>query len=155
MAKDKNITVKISKSRKLQKKLNDLTVKYEETKSDLNNTNSCLSVYAKEKEELQNEIRQLEWENGEIRKDFDSCKSVLLANEMERQEMKKQISELESELRVKEDLFTIKGAISGGQPSVEWYEQRYQSDCITINQLHTTIDVLTDKLARLREVKGL
>lgn len=32
---------------------------------------------------------------------------------------------------------------------------RHQSDCITINQLHTTIDVLVDKLARLREVHGL
>lgn len=71
------------------------------------------------------------------------------------EEKEKQIEELESELRVKEDLFTIKGAISGGRPSAEWYEQRYQSDCITINKLHTTIDVLTDKLAKLREVKGL
>lgn len=34
-------------------------------------------------------------------------------------------------------------------------EDRHQSDCITINQLQTTIDVLVDKLARLREVHGL
>lgn len=32
---------------------------------------------------------------------------------------------------------------------------RHQSDCIKINQLQTTIDVLVDKLARLREVHGL
>ncbi len=32
---------------------------------------------------------------------------------------------------------------------------RHQSDCIEINQLQTTIDVLIDKLARLREVHGL
>lgn len=70
-------------------------------------------------------------------------------------EKEKQIEELESELRVKEDLFAIKDAISGEQPSAEWYEHRYQSDCITINQLHTTIDVLTDKLARLRGQMGL
>ena len=120
MARDKNITVTINKERRLQKELNELAIKNEEIKSDLDNANYCLSVYAKENEEL-----------------------------------KHQISELESELRVKEDLFKIKGAISGEQPSAEWYEQRYQSDCITINQLHTTIDVLTDKLARLREVKGL
>lgn len=67
----------------------------------------------------------------------------------------REIEELETELRVKEDLFKIKGVISGEQPSAEWYEQRYQSDCITINQLHTTIDVLTDKLARLRGQMGL
>lgn len=34
-------------------------------------------------------------------------------------------------------------------------EDRHQTDCITINQLQTTIDVLVDKLARLREVHGL
>lgn len=34
-------------------------------------------------------------------------------------------------------------------------EDRHQSDCITINQLQTTIDVLVDKLARLREIHGL
>lgn len=32
---------------------------------------------------------------------------------------------------------------------------RHQSDCIKINQLQTTIDILVDKLARLREVKDL
>ena len=37
----------------------------------------------------------------------------------------------------------------------EKLNDRHQSDCITINQLHTTIDVLVDKLARLREVHGL
>ena len=105
----------------------DLCKLYLETKEDLDNANSCLSVYAKENEEL-----------------------------------KHQISELETELQVKEDLFKIKDAISNqpteehsSRPRFEWYEDRYQSDCITINQLHTTIDVLTDKLARLREVKGL
>lgn len=38
---------------------------------------------------------------------------------------------------------------------IEKLNDRYQSDCITINQLQTTIDVLVDKLARLREVHGL
>ena len=32
---------------------------------------------------------------------------------------------------------------------------RHQADCITINQLQTTIDVLVDKLSRLREIHGL
>lgn len=83
------------------------------------------------------------------------------------EEKEKQIEELETELRVKEDLFKIQGGLKSSdvkianlpyleesRPSIEWYEERYQSDCITINQLHTTIDVLTDKLARLRGQKG-
>ena len=32
---------------------------------------------------------------------------------------------------------------------------RHQSDCIEINQLQTTIDVLVKKLSRLQEVHGL
>ena len=68
----------------------------------------------------------------------------------------KEIEELERELRVKEDLDTIRLAmVNDDRPSDEWYEERYQRDCITINQLNVTIDVLTDKLARLRKSVGL
>lgn len=38
---------------------------------------------------------------------------------------------------------------------IEKLNDRHQSDCITINQLNATIDVLVNKLARLREVHGL
>lgn len=34
-------------------------------------------------------------------------------------------------------------------------EDRHQSDCIRINQLLTTIDVLTERYQKLREVYGL
>lgn len=42
-----------------------------------------------------------------------------------------------------------------GRPSIDWYEDRHQSDCIRINQLLTTIDVLTERYQKLREVHGL
>ncbi len=34
-------------------------------------------------------------------------------------------------------------------------ENRHQSDCITINQLHTALDVMIEKYQRLREIHGL
>lgn len=34
-------------------------------------------------------------------------------------------------------------------------QDRHQADCIKINQLNVTIDTLVDKLALLREMKGL
>ncbi len=34
-------------------------------------------------------------------------------------------------------------------------EDRHQSDRITINQLHTALDVMTEKYQRLREINGL
>ena len=45
--------------------------------------------------------------------------------------------------------------VNTGHPSIEWYEQRHQDDCITINQLQTALDVLVDRYANLRKVHGL
>ena len=68
----------------------------------------------------------------------------------------KEIEEIEGELETKEDLFKLRDAISSdNRPSAEWYEERYQRDCIKINQLNVTIDVLADKLARLIGQMGL
>lgn len=38
---------------------------------------------------------------------------------------------------------------------IEELEDRHQQDCITINQLHTTIDILVDRYAKLRKMRGL
>lgn len=41
------------------------------------------------------------------------------------------------------------------QPTTEWYDKRHQSDCITINQLQTALDVLVDRYANLRKIHGV
>lgn len=89
---------------------------------------------------------------------FFETEDKVKERDLQIKKLQKELDELETELRVKEDLFKIKNAISNepteehsSRPSIEWYEDRYQSDCITINQLHTTIDVLTDKLTNLRK----
>lgn len=69
---------------------------------------------------------------------FFETEDKVKERDLQIKKLQKELDELEAELRVKEELFKIK-----------------KRDCITINQLHTTIDVLTDKLARLREVKCL
>ncbi len=35
------------------------------------------------------------------------------------------------------------------------YRRQYQDDCITINQLYTTLDVLVDRYANLRKIHGV
>nr|DAP12582.1 MAG TPA: FAM76 protein [Caudoviricetes sp.] len=35
------------------------------------------------------------------------------------------------------------------------YHRQHQDDCITINQLHTTLDVLVDRYANLRKIHGV
>ena len=92
---------------------------------------------------------------------LETSNDLTVANQL-LEAKQREISELETELRVKEDLFAIKNAISNepteehsARPSIEWYENRFQSDCGTINRLHTTIDVLTDKITNLRKEMGL
>lgn len=39
--------------------------------------------------------------------------------------------------------------------TIKVFTERYNNDCILINQLNTTIDILADKYAKLRDIKGL
>lgn len=41
------------------------------------------------------------------------------------------------------------------EEELEDLRDRHQQDCITINQLQTTIDTLVDRYAKLREMRGL
>ena len=67
-------------------------------------------------------------------------------------ELKQRIAELES----KESESCKKEPISDDcRPSMEWYDNRHQSDCIEINRLNTTIDVLIHKVEYLRQFAGL
>mgnify|MGYP000014109432 CR=1 FL=1 len=45
--------------------------------------------------------------------------------------------------------------VDTGHPSIEWYEQRHQDDCIRINELTVTVDTLVDRYANLRKNKGM
>ena len=157
----------------------ELVEAYLETKNDLDTANKLLKSRTDEIFALKNSVSNLEDKLAKTTGRFNHLKTrcipgsdIAFANykfgdltivlNSDYDKLVKEIEALEFELRVKEDLLTIKDAISNEpteehseRPSIEWYEQRYQSDCITINQLHTTIDVLADKLSRLREVKGL
>lgn len=35
------------------------------------------------------------------------------------------------------------------------YHRQHQDDCVTINQLHTTLDTLVDRYANLRKIHGV
>ena len=70
----------------------------------------------------------------------------------ENKELKQRIAELESEKSENCEKETIS---DDSRPSAEWYENRYQQDCITINRLNTTIDVLIHKIEYLRQFAGL
>ena len=86
------------------------------------------------------------WEIGEVHQ------NIRIEVEAENKELKQRIAELES----KETETCEKEPISDDcRPSMEWYENRHQSDCIEINRLNTTIDVLIHKIEYLRQFAGL
>lgn len=45
--------------------------------------------------------------------------------------------------------------LEGERHDIEFYDNRHQSDCIEINRLNTTIDVLIHKVEYLRQFAGL
>lgn len=89
---------------------------------------------------------------AELKKDCKTASELLVKYQHENAGLKQRIAELES----KETETCAKEQISDDcRPSIEWYENRYQSDCIEINRLNTTIDVLIHKVEYLRQFAGL
>ena len=78
----------------------------------------------------QNEIEELESDNENLKNEIEGLKYILDSKE---------------KMQKCEDV----------APSREWLEDRHQQDCITINQLQTTIDVLISRYAKLRELNNL
>ena len=78
----------------------------------------------------QNEIEKLESDNENLKKEIEELKYILDSKE---------------KIQKCEDV----------APSREWLEDRHQSDCIEINRLNVTIEVLADKYSRLRQQMGL
>lgn len=81
-------------------------------------------------------------------------------------ELKRQIEDLEAIIAdgKKPDISVSENGVSVGcecggyhltKKRIEELEDRHQSDCIRINQLLTTIDVLTERYQKLREIHGL
>jgi hypothetical protein len=95
-------------------------------------------------DQLKNEVVRLSEEcekKQHIFLDYKQLSEKLNQNLLENDNWKIPIDEIEN--------------VDTGHPSIEWYEQRHQSDCITINQLYTTIDVIVDRYANLRKIHGV
>lgn len=111
-------------------------------KKDYKTVSGLLSDYQQENESLKQRIYEIE--NFSCQAEQESETMIL--------ELKQHIAELESE---KSENCEEEPISDDAKPSVEWYENRYQQDCITINRLNTTIDVLIHKIEHLRQFAGL
>ena len=88
--------------------------------------------------------------------ELDRMRKVWLDKAVEWQQENEKLKQRIAELESKEMETCEKEPISDDcKPSMEWYENRHQSDCIEINRLNTTIDVLIHKVEYLRQFAGL
>lgn len=94
---------------------------------------------------LQDECAKLHKQLMETEKDMQD--EIVILN--------KQIADLQWELAGKEVDEEKTEPVKESLPSIEWFDNRHQSDCIEINRLNTTIDVLIHKVEYLRQFAGL
>ena len=100
---------------------------------------------------------------NDILRDFDKKNETsknMVADDLSRLEkenmdLRKKIGELQWELAGKEVELEKAAPTSDSSVDIKWYENRHNSDCIQINRLQTTIDVLTSKIVALRQLAGL
>lgn len=98
--------------------------------------------------ELEKENKRLMKKNKELEEKLEEANLIVMAytNELQTREVIKGVWETQSPLVSSQ---------SDTEHSNQWYSERNQSDCITINQLYTTIDVIVDRYANLRKNKGM
>ena len=111
-------------------------------------------------DELQKRILELECEVNDKQYEINKLKSECEKIHNQLTETEKaahvRISELECKIaEYEKEKDNSKTCTSDVAPSREWLEDRHQSDCIEINRLNVTIEVLADKYSRLRQQIGL
>ena len=116
--------------------------KIAELKKDYKTASELLGKYQRENELLKKRIIELENFSCQTEQETESLF----------EQLKQRIAELESK---ETETCGKEPKISDSAPTREWYENRHQSDCIEINRLNTTIDVLIHKVEYLRQFAGL
>lgn len=98
--------------------------------------------------ELEKENKRLAAKNKELEEKLEEANLTVMAytEELQTREVIKGVWENQSPLVSSQ---------SDTEHSKQWYSERHQSDCITINQLYTTIDVIIDRYANLRKIHGV
>ena len=137
--------------------------KIAELKKDYKTASELLGKYQQENESLKKRVVELEDFSCQAEQETESLveklnqrrvkleksRSEWIDKTVEWQQKCEKLESKETEICEKEP------KVSSSAPSIEWYENRHQSDCIEINRLNTTIDVLIHKVEYLRQFAGL
>ena len=126
----------------LEKEVVNRKQAFEDKCKDYKSTSELLGKYQQENESLKKRVVELENFSCQVEQETESLVEKL----------KQRIAELESK---ETEICEKEPNTTDSAPSVEWYDNRHQSDCIEINRLNTTIDVLIHKVEYLRQFAGL
>ena len=99
--------------------------------------------------ELERKNKRLAAKNKELEEKLEKANSIVMAytNELQAREVIRGIWETQS---------LLISSQTDMEHSKQWYSERHQSDCITINQLQTALDVIVDRYyVNLRKVHGV
>ena len=102
----------------------------------------------KELDFWKNRVAELEEECAEKQNDIDELES-------DNENLKNEIAKLKQHLKSKENEEIPFADEQYEENLLAQLQDRHQQDCITINQLNVTIDVLLDKMERLRNNKSM
>lgn len=102
-------------------------------------------------------IEDLEhWNVDRLKKECVRLSEKCEEKQREILDLKSAVNNLQKDLADAKDYNELtKKTTQFSEPTKEWYESRHQDDCMRINQLTVTINILVDMLAKLRENKGL
>ena len=104
------------------------------------------------------------WSTDQLKEEVVRLSTVCEKKQHEILDKNEKINELQAELDKMCDYNNDLKKQVGEKPDVPFYDEsveivkyrrQHQDDCITINQLHTTLDVLVDRYANLRKIHGL
>ena len=109
--------------------------------------------------EKQNEIEELESDNENLKNEIEELEKKIIKAQSEIQEwhdeaiaVRKNRDEMLANFRKGIEPYVDLQDI---HDKIAQLQDRHQQDCITINQLNVTIDVLLDKMERLRNNKSM
>lgn len=104
--------------------------------------------------QLRQKIDCLERNSSKKDELIESLKSKLDESVGGERNLCEEIEKLEQEKRENRDKMFPYESIEDMKERIASFEDRYQSDCITINQLNVCIDILCEKYSVLREIHG-
>ena len=101
------------------------------------------------------------WQVKSLRCELKCAEKTVKINELksENENLKNEIAKLKQHLKSKENLYENEEIPFADEQYEDdllaELQDRHQQDCITISQLNVTIDVLLDKMERLRNNKSM